>query len=150
MKKITSLFLVLIFCLSMSATALAAPAATALDDVSSEDNQSTTYGWPGTGPAPQITKIEYAGRTFVNGNVIVKLKVTGYGNDRGAAYFNGQSVSSTRGDYFINYGTTADGWYYTYDCGPTPETGSYLFETTFKSTNAPYSTKYFSYYIPIP
>lgn len=140
MKKITSLFLVLIFCLSMSSTALAAPAATALE---SEDGQNTTYGWPGTGGAPQITKIEYVNDYKVNGNLVIKLKVTGYGDDRRKAFFDGQAVSSTRGEYFINYGTTADGWYYTYDCGPVPEPGNYVFETTFKSINAPYTQLYF-------
>ena len=41
-------------------------------------------------------------------------------------------------------GTGADGFYYTYDCGPITQAGSYRFNTTFRSTNFPNTTRSFS------
>ena len=147
MKRFFSLFLVLCMSCCCSATAMAAPASISLTGTLSsvvvlpnEDDQITPYGWPGTGAAPQITNIEHDDSYWnEEGNWEVRLKVTGYGSDRNKAFFNGEPISSEVGRYFINYGTTADGWYYTYDCGPITEPGDYLFETTFRSTNYPYS-----------
>lgn len=97
------------------------------------------FGWNGT--APQVTRIELYNFGFMeNGNFGVILKVTGYGNDMRRAFFNGNPLSSKQVGYFINYGNTADGFYWLYDCGPITEAGSYPFTTTYKSTNAPYGT----------
>ena len=35
-------------------------------------------------------------------------------------------------------------FYYTYDCGPITQAGSYRFNTTFRSTNFPNTTRSFS------
>lgn len=147
MKKVLSLFMSILIFSCCITTALATSTSTQYnvlpDDslvVPDGGSQIMPLGIPGTGVAPQITKIElYDYGWLENGNFGVMLKVTGYGNDRNAAFFNGQSISSERKDYFINYGTTADGWYYLYDCGPITACGTYLFETTFTSTNSPYT-----------
>lgn len=105
---------------------------------------ASTFAWGGT-PA-QVTKIELYNYGWLkeNGNFGVTLKVTGYGNDIGSVFFNGNPISSKRIDYFINYGNAADGFYYLYDCGPITSIGTYDFTTTFTSTAPPYSKMSFS------
>jgi len=100
---------------------------------------ASTCGWGGT-PA-QVTKIELydCGWLEESGNFGIILKVTGYGKDNRNAFFNGTSVSSKRIGSFINYGNTADGFYYLYDCGPITAAGIYTFKTTFTSTSSPNS-----------
>jgi len=96
----------------------------------------------GTGAA--ITKIELYDIGWMNENpdhFAVVLKVTGYGNCK--AFFNGNPVvSSDIIGHFINYGYTADGFFWLYDCGPVPGPGTYRFNTTFKSTNYPTTLSY--------
>lgn len=110
------------------------------------NNGISTYAWGGI--APQVTKIEpsttYSGFD-TDGNYHIGLKVTGYGNDRNSVTFDGKSVSSTYKGYFINYGNSADGFYYSYNCGKITSPGTYVFKGTYTSTNSPYSTLGFSY-----
>lgn len=92
------------------------------------------------GPAPQVTKIERYSIGWLTDNPThlgIILKVTGYGHDR--AYFNGVEIDSEEVGYFINYGNTADGFYYLYDCGEITSVGTYQFTVTFTSIATPYS-----------
>lgn len=99
--------------------------------------------WPGDGPAPQVTSISlYRYGWLTNGNFGVTIQVYGYGSD--TTTFNGKSISWIYQEPFIISGTGADGFYYTYDCGPITQAGSYTFSTTFRSTNFPYTTRSFS------
>ena len=82
--------------------------------------------WPGDGPAPQVTSIS----------------LYKYGCD--TTTFDGRSISWIHQEPFIISGTGADGFYYTYDCGPITQAGSYRFNTTFRSTNFPNTTRSFS------
>ena len=66
----------------------------------------------------------------------------GYGSD--TTTFDGRSISWIHQEPFIISGTGADGFYYTYDCGPITQAGSYRFNTTFRSTNFPNTTRSFS------
>lgn len=103
------------------------------------------FGNPGDGPAPQVTKIELEDFGWLgNGNFGVILKVFGYGLDE--TYFDGNRIYPTQQIPFIIYGTSADGFYYVYDCGPITETGMYQFKTTFTSINWPNSKVYYSEY----
>ena len=79
---------------------------------------------------------------IVNGNFGVTIKVYGYGSD--TTTFDGRSISWIHQEPFIISGTGADGFYYTYDCGPITQAGSYRFNTTFRSTNFPNTTRSFS------
>lgn len=99
--------------------------------------------WPGDGPAPQVTSISlYKYGWLTNGNFGVTIKVYGYGSD--TTTFDGRSISWIHQEPFIISGTGADGFYYTYDCGPITQAGSYRFNTTFRSTNFPNTTRSFS------
>ena len=69
-------------------------------------------------------------------------KRQGYGSD--TTTFDGRSISWIHQEPFIISGTGADGFYYTYDCGPITQAGSYRFNTTFRSTNFPNTTRSFS------
>lgn len=110
----------------------------------SESNVGIMPLWaPGDGPAPQVTSISlYRYGWLTNGNFGVTIKVYGYGSD--TTTFNGNRISWIDQEPFIVYGTGADGFYYTYDCGPVTQAGSYTFSTTFRSTNYPYGTRSFS------
>lgn len=115
-----------------------------------KQDSSSPCAWGG--PAPQITKIELDsyGALKETGNFGLILKVTGYGGDRGQAFFNGKPVEGEDVGYFINYGNSADGFYYLYDCGPMPASGTYKFTTKYRSVNAPYSTLSFSHNFTFP
>lgn len=76
------------------------------------------------------------------GNFGVTIKVYGYGSD--TTTFDGRSISWIHQEPFIISGTGADGFYYTYDCGSITQAGSYRFNTTFRSTNFPNTTRSFS------
>lgn len=145
MKKLLSFMLAicLIVCGCVASASDANSAITVSnDDIVTVPTQNTkpgisTFAWGGT--AAQITKIELYDYGWMNdsGNFCVLLKVTGYGHDK--ATFNGKAINSDIVDYFINFGNTADGFIYLYDCGPVTEPGTYPFEVTFTSTNSPYS-----------
>ena len=93
-----------------------------------------------SGPAPQVTKIERYKIGWLTDNPThlgIILKVTGYGHDK--AYFEGVEIDSEEIGYFINYGNTADGFYYLYDCGEITSIGTYHFTVTFTSIATPYS-----------
>lgn len=112
-------------------------------DMPKDDNyiyDVTPMLYPG-GPAPQVTKIELDDFWLQGDNFFVVIKVTGYGS--GNTTFNGSNVNPTTIIPFINYGTIADGFYYTYNCGTVTEPGTYLFKTTFTSNNPPYSRSTF-------
>ena len=113
-----------------------------VEGVDGEEGISPLW-WPGDGPAPQVTSISlYRYGWLTNGNFGVTIKVYGYGSD--TTTFDGRSISWIHQVPFIVSGTGADGFYYTYDCGPITQAGSYRFDTTFRSTNFPYSTRSFS------
>ena len=113
-----------------------------VEGVDGEEGISPLW-WPGDGPAPQVTRISlYRYGWLTNGNFGVTIKVYGYGSD--TTTFDGRSISWIHQEPFIVSGTGADGFYYTYDCGPITQAGSYRFDTTFRSTNFPYSTRSFS------
>ena len=108
-----------------------------------EKESSIPEWWPGDGPAPQVTSISlYKYGWLTNGNFGVTIKVYGYGSD--TTTFDGRSISWIHQEPFIISGTGADGFYYTYDCGPITQAGSYRFNTTFRSTNFPNTTRSFS------
>ena len=71
-----------------------------------------------------------------------RIRRNGYGSD--TTTFDGRSISWIHQEPFIISGTGADGFYYTYDCGPITQAGSYRFNTTFRSTNFPNTTRSFS------
>ena len=107
------------------------------------ENQKGLQFHPGDGPAPQVTSISlYKYGWLTNGNFGVTIKVYGYGSD--TTTFDGRSISWIHQEPFIISGTGADGFYYTYDCGPITQAGSYRFNTTFRSTNFPNTTRSFS------
>ncbi|MDE6253090.1 MAG: hypothetical protein K2M78_10710 [Lachnospiraceae bacterium] len=115
----------------------------AVEGIGSNEEGISPLWWPGDGPAPQVTSISlYRYGWLTNGNFGVTIKVYGYGSD--TTTFNGKSISWINQEPFIVSGTGADGFYYTYDCGPITQAGSYRFETTFRSTNFPYTTRSFS------
>lgn len=153
MKKLLSLFLSLCIFSCCSITALAADTSETItvkptDVLTIPTSHVLQPIMPrgNGGDAPPITKIELDSYGWLkdSGNFGIILKVTGYGNDNGRAYFNNQKITSERLDYFINSGFTADGWYWLYDCGPITEPGTYPFKTTFRSTNPPYNNLTFS------
>lgn len=156
-RKLTTMFMAL--CVIFSCFVSPAMAA----DNDSEQNILVTDGMvmelPGLstaspcgtgGPAPLVTNIELAGagKLKSTGNFGILLKVTGYGHDR--AYFDGVEVDSEEVDYFINYGTTADGFYYLYDVGFMPATGSgnHTFTVTFRSVRDSNKTMTFTQNFP--
>lgn len=141
MKKIVSIFLTLLMLFSMTSAAIAAENTSADQNQTAElkmqlaDGAKTSVelvqprGWGGV--APQVTKIElydYGRWNDGSGRFFVTLKVTGYGH--GTAFFDGKPVDEDRYTYFINYGTTADGWYHRYLIGPVYEPGVYDFSVT--------------------
>lgn len=105
-------------------------------------NTTVSAGWPGTGGAPQVTQINFVkvGK-LANGNRSVKIKVYGYGREY--ATLNGNYVKCVETTPFVAYGTTVDGFYYTYDCGNLPP-GKYTFQSRHTSTNFPYRQLSFS------
>lgn len=115
-----------------------------LDEVSDEKNEEISpMAWPGSGSAPQVTSIQlYDYLWLENGNFGVILKVYGYGRDN--TTFDGRKISWIKQSLFTDFGTVADGSYYTYDCGPITKAGKYEFKTMFTSTNFPYSQKSYS------
>ena len=151
MKRFTSAFLAFLMLFSMVSMAAAVegtpdgqePAAELemrlVDGADSSAELVQPRGWGGT--PPQVTKIElydYGVWNDGSGRFFVTLKVTGYG--KGIAYFNGERVAEEKYMHFINYGTTADGFYHRYLIGPVTEPGIYDFSVTIRSTNAPYTT----------
>lgn len=138
-KKMTTLFMA--FCMILSCCI--SPAMAADSDLSCSEDMVMVppelSNTPGVstcgfgGPAPLVTKIEFVREVNLdNGNYGIILKVTGYGHDR--AYVDGVEIKSEEIDYFINYGTTADGFYYRYDFGFYPAPGSvHTFTVTFRS-----------------
>lgn len=112
-----------------------------------DNKESLTRGWGG--PAPYVTKVEMYNKdvNLPNGNYGIILKVTGYGNDRGKAMLNKEAVVGEMTGYFIDYGISADGFYYTYDLGKYDEESikGLTFETVFSSTNNAWIQKEFNY-----
>ena len=145
MKRLANAFLAILMLFSMTAASYATEVEPdsminltdelilTLDD---EGIQPQAWG----GPAPQVTKIEpykIGWLTDKPTHLGIILKVTGYGHD--TAYFNGVEIDSEEIGYFINYGNTADGFYYLYDCGEITAVGTYRFTVTFTSIATPYS-----------
>lgn len=143
MKKYMRHLFSLLMALCMISACCISPAMAADDDTSCSEDMvlvpagqfgtpdASTYGFGG--PAPYVTNIEliYQG-PIPGGNYGIRLKVTGYGRDW--AYLDGVAIKSEEIDYFINYGTTADGFIYQYDFGFYPEPGSvHKFTVTFRS-----------------
>ena len=107
------------------------------------DDLIQPHGWGGV--APQVTKIEpYDLGVWGDGSgrIYLTLKVTGYGH--GTAFFDGEPVAESKYDYFINYGTTADGFYHRYLLGPLTA-GDHIFTVTIKSIAPPYSSLPFTF-----
>lgn len=155
MKRFVCAFFVFLMLFSMTSVSIAA------EDMSADQNQTAELemqfvagvatsvglaqpcGWGGV--APQVTKIEpYALKPLGDGTnrFYFILKVTGYGHGR--AFFDGNPVDESKYDYFINYGTTADGWYHRYLIGPITAEGTYNFTVTIKSIAPPYSEMTYS------
>lgn len=151
-KKMTTLFMA--FCMILSCCI--SPAMAADSDLSCSEDMVMVppelSNTPGVstcgfgGPAPLVTNIELYDRGYLsNGNYYITLKVTGYGRDW--AYVDGVEIKSEEIDYFINYGTTADGFYYRYDFGFAPALGSvHTFTVTFRSVRD--SSKTMTYTAP--
>ncbi|WP_313165879.1 hypothetical protein [Sedimentibacter sp.] len=138
LKKIFLLTMILLICMSTTAV-FAVDIEKFYETDMFEDNNYldiTPMLYPG-GAAPQVTNIELNDFCLQGDNFFVVIKVTGYGS--GNTTFNGVNVNPTTIIPFINYGTIADGFYYTYNCGVVTEPGEYLFKTTFTSNNPPYS-----------
>lgn len=145
MKRFANAFLAIMMLLSMTAVSYATEVdpdsminlADEITLIPANDGiQLQAWG----GPAPQVTKIEHYKMGWLTDNPThlgIILKVTGYGHDR--AYFNGVEIDSEEIGYFINYGNTADGFYYLYDCGEITSIGTYQFTVTFTSIATPYS-----------
>lgn len=107
------------------------------------DTGISTRGWPGEGPAKQVTSvsIEQVGILNVDGhegNIGVLVKVIGYGRDY--AKYDSPPVNYFSSEGFILYGTLVDGWYYLYDCGA-PTLGDHRFDIEMVSLNPPYTEK---------
>lgn len=153
-KKVVAFALALTMLMGMSTAAFAAESddqggknpfaeeMTSLGNVSSEADMLSggidLQVWPGSGPAPQVTRLEIAdiGTLNSNGNLCIVLKVYGYG--RGYTTFDGREIDYVASEPFIISGTGADGFYYLYDCGVKPAAGSYVFYSKFTSTNPPH------------
>ena len=150
MKKFVCAFFVFLMLFSMTSMAIAAEDMSADQSLTPElemqlvDGAATSVelvqprGWGGV--APQVTKIElydYGVWNDGSGRFFITLKVTGYGH--GKAFFDGKPVDEDKYMHFINYGTTADGWYHRYLIGPVYEPGVYDFSVTIKSIATPYS-----------
>lgn len=140
-KKLVSTIMILTLCFYSAFAATPLPNNHVSSDKILTYSENTTpaiqpMAWPGD-TAPIVTKIELAGYGWLASNPDhfgILLKVTGYGNS--TATFNGKKVNYTVTDYFINYGTTADGFYHLYDCGTIPdEGGTYEFDVTYRSTS---------------
>lgn len=154
-KKVTTLFMAVFMILSCCIS----PAMAADGDLNySEDMVQVPSELPGAsdvstcgfgGPAPLVTNIELYGEgRLSNGNYYITLKVTGYGYDR--AYVDGVEIKSEEIGYFINYGTTADGFYYRYDFGFYPAPGSvHTFTVTFRSVQNTSKTMTFTQNFPL-
>lgn len=155
MKRFVSAFFVFLMLFSMTSVAVAAEDTSAdqnltvelkmqiVSDAATSGELVQPCGWGGV--APQVTKIEpYALGPWDDGpnRFYFTLKVTGYGHGR--AFFDGNPVDESKYDYFINYGTTADGWYHRYLIGPITEEGTYDFTVTIKSIAPPYSEMTYS------
>ena len=145
MKRFASAFLSILMLFSMTVASYATEVepdsminlAEELTIISGDEGiQPQAWG----GPAPQVTKIERYKIGWLTDNPThlgIIFKVPGYGHER--AYFNGVEIDSENIGYFINYGNTADGFYYLYDCGEITSVGTYQFNVTFTSSATPYS-----------
>lgn len=150
MKKLVSIFLLLCIVFSLSAPAFAADSVSPIT-VNSYDviTIPTTTELPiitSRTAAPQVTALELYDYGWIEGTDHwgVIIKVTGYGNDARKAYWNDTQLTVNDKSlyrHWVDAYRTAVAFAYLYDCGPITEPGTYTFETTYTSTNWPYTQK---------